>query len=372
MMGLLPPLTPLIHVVKTRAFGAPAIADVAKIVELCPSEEAWAPAATMLDSAFGKLKVFPSGISREQVLGRLTGCAVRHEPSRAFTLRNARILAGSIYAGGARRHVRSLRDAYSATKPERLQRVAFCSSSTGDRFFGHFMTEDIHQVLVAPDFGEAVRFVSRDWRHLPAYREALGVSWREIDAATAEELTVFEDVAQNSLRRRRYRELRARLRHRINPLNPGARIYLRRGSTGAVRSPSNDHEVVTALHRRGFDILDLETTPAEELIPRLLEARILVSVEGSQLAHGVYTLAENAGVCILMPPRRVFVSMKDRFDALGMPCAIVAGDDCGETYSIDIDDLDRTLDLFERRLDQASKSAMSSPKFAAVKEAPAA
>ena len=373
-MIALPPMTPLLCAARARLLGAPDIRSLADRRELCASEETRCPPATILEGRAARLRNFEFETEKARVFESLAGGIMRHRPSVAYTLREAQLLAGSVWAGGGRHFIRQLRDSWPGPAATRLDRVALCTSAAGDRYFGHFLTEDLPQVMIAGEFGEAVRWPDRNWDHLPLYRQAFELQWRECAAAHAARLTFFDDIAQNALRRRRYIELRRRLRAHVKPLNPGARVYLRRGATGAgagARSPTNDGAVADTLRRRGFLVVDLENCPPTELIARLLDARIMVSVEGSQMIHGVYTLAENGAAGILMAPMRPVIQVKDRIDAIGLPTAIVVGEDLGDAFSIDLGDLERTLDLLEERLDQSASASASSPKLAAEKEAPA-
>jgi capsular polysaccharide biosynthesis protein len=373
-MAPLPPLTPLIFAARARLGLARPIEASAVSRELSPAEETPAPRATILEGRLERLRNFETEEEKARVLRSIAGGRMRHRPTLAHTIRNAKLLAGSAYANGGRIYVRPLISNYPGPAPDRIKRAALCTSATGDRYFGHFMTEDAPQTMIAPDFGEAIRWPDRDWPHLPVYRRALGLQWREVAAASVDELTFFSDYAQNALRRSRYLELRRRIRKNVAPLSPGARIYMTRAQkrdAGVLRSPTNDEAICAALAARGFDILDVDKTPPEIFVRRLLEAKLLVSPEGSQMCHGVYTLAENAGVGILLPPMRPVIQIKDRFDALGIASAIVVGDDHGTSYAINIDDLHRTLDRLEARLRQSESAAMSSPKSLAMNDAPA-
>lgn len=364
-----PPIRPLLHKARSAFAGAPAIEAIARATVLCGAEVSRVQKAIVLPDRLERLRDFQSASEKERVFRSVSGGEMHHDASIAYTVADARLEAGSIYAGGARHSVRQMKQRYPRTAPAHFARAALCSNSASDRYFGHFLTEDLLQTMIAGPFGEPFRLPARNWPHLEFYRRALDLEWRDIGGATFDELTVFADVAQNSLRQRRYRELRARLRRNVAAAAPGGRIYLRRGATGVVRSPrlngdgspssrlprilrqpANEGEVAAEFARRGFDVIDLETAPPEALLARLLDARVIAGAEGSHMMHGVYTLAADGGVAILMPPMRPMITVKDRFDALGVPCAIVVGDDLGTEYRIDLADLNRTLDLLETRL----------------------
>ncbi len=307
----------------------------------------------------------------------VAGGVMRHAATIAYTLKSARLAAGSVYASGARYPIRRLRTGYPGVAPVDIPQATLCTSPAGDRYFGHFLTEDLLHVMIAADFGEPIRLEPvRDWPHAPVYREAFELAWRDLAAGAFETLTFFSDYAQNGLRRRRYRDLRARLRRTMSARPPGRRVYLRRPAAMSPpfrvdvdeagdaplpalieRTPLNEAEVAAALERRGYQILDTASSSPRALVEGLIDAEIIVGVEGSHLMHGVYTIADDGGVLIMMPPMRPTIQAKDRYDALGIPCAIVVGEDLGSRYRIAVDDLNRALDLLESRVERGERAS---------------
>ena len=97
-----------------------------------------------------------------------------------------------------------------------------------------------------------------------------------------------------------------------------------------------------------WSIVEMELTPTEVTIAHLMEADFVISVEGSQLSHAVYALAEGGLRFGLQPPFRFYNAHKDWADALGMHYGFVVGDMSGEGFTVDPDDIMRTIDLFPR------------------------
>src|SRR5216684_2597555 len=95
--------------------------------------------------------------------------------------------------------------------------------------------------------------------------------WEDAGRATVSNLIIFQDYAQNSLKRKRYEILRERLCGYFPAL-----VYLRRGNTAVSRVISNEDVVIEALRKRGFVVVDVESDPLEKIIDILMAAKIVV------------------------------------------------------------------------------------------------
>ena len=161
----------------------------------------------------------------------------------------------------------------------------------------------------------------------------------------------FEDRSHNSNKARRYRILREKIRRRFKPVRPGGIVYLKRGRTGEPRDPRNEDAIMDILSRHGASVLRMEKTPPETTIRHLLDAEVVIGVEGSHLAHAVYTLRQGGGVIALHSPARFYNAHKDWADALGMRYGFVIGDENDGGYTVNPSDLLRTIDLVRASID---------------------
>ena len=66
-----------------------------------------------------------------------------------------------------------------------------------------------------------------------------------------------------------------------------------------------------ALARRGAVVVEAEKLSVPQLITQLFGARIIISIEGSQLSHALYTLCDESGIVVIQPPDRFFNSHMD-------------------------------------------------------------
>lgn len=86
---------------------------------------------------------------------------------------------------------------------------------------------------------------------------------------------------------------------------------------------------------------------ARDVALRTLDARVVVSVEGSHLSHILYTLADDGVLVVLQPPDRFALPYKEFTDCLGMRFAFLVGHPADGGFSIPPADLPAILDRVE-------------------------
>jgi hypothetical protein len=72
---------------------------------------------------------------------------------------------------------------------------------------------------------------------------------------------------------------------------------------------------------------------------------VVLGVEGSQLLHGVFGMADGGAIVTLQPPDRFITAIKVYCDALGLRYALVVGEGSPAGFRIDVDRVARTVDL---------------------------
>jgi capsular polysaccharide biosynthesis protein len=120
-------------------------------------------------------------------------------------------------------------------------------------------------------------------------------------------------------------------------------MYIRRARTGELRLLANEAQIEQILSSCGFRIIDPKSMDSTQIAEAALDARIVVSVEGSQLAHGMYCAADDAVFLVLQPPDRLSMVYKEFTDRMGMGFAFVVGEPQAEGFSVSPDDLQRAL-----------------------------
>ncbi|MNZ40342.1 hypothetical protein D3C78_578560 [compost metagenome] len=127
--------------------------------------------------------------------------------------------------------------------------------------------------------------------------------------------------------------------------HPG--VFILRGGDGDLRLLRNEIAIAEHLHKtRGFRILDPLRTDVPTIVATCAGARVVMGVEGSQLVHGVNVLQPGGALLVLQPPNRFVSYYKFLTDRDNQHFGFVVGTPEGDGFKIDIEEVERTLDLF--------------------------
>ena len=326
----------------------PSLEEVAdRTWEIFPAQTGQERAAIYLEDALDRITGFTPWNAPDYELKRVHGGAIEHVATKGHLLKSARISGPIVYC----RAFKTLQGfgterAFGAPpRGDPIQRACLVSSFAGSHFFGPFL-RDITVELI-PDAGDPViGLETKSYEHEAAYREMLSLPQPpKARNTTVSELTMYTDFGQNRFKQDRYRELRRRLRARFPDHGSGPPgVYLKRGHSGEARILVNGEEVETALAARGFDIVEPGLLRAEEIVRRCLDARVIVSVEGSQVTHAAYTLADGGAYLVLQPPDRFAMAHKEVADCLEQRFAFDVGTPAEGGFVIDTGRLERLLD----------------------------
>lgn len=324
---------------------------------LCAGEDAELSPSIFLDGQIEKVSGAPVETSVEAELDHALRRTVKHAPTMAYHIREAVLLDGSLYAGRMK-HVIGRKSAAASKKLSHLDVAAVCSSGAGSTYFGHWLADDVLTYMLAERYGKPVCCAPNSpFGDRPLYERIFGQDWTATDRARIAHLVLFQDFAQTSLKGQRQRELRSRLLREFPPSSRSHLIYLRRGNTGVSRSVANEAEIIDELSRRGFIILDIQTDSLDRILSHLVSARIVVSMEGSQTYHGVYSLPPESGLLLLQPPGRFTSTQRGWSGNIGVRFGFVVGDARENATHFSVTDILKTLDLFFN--DQALRSERS-------------
>jgi hypothetical protein len=135
------------------------------------------------------------------------------------------------------------------------------------------------------------------------------------------------------------------LSHVSHEDHPG--VFILRGSAGDLRLLRNELEIAEHLRKtRGFRVLDPLKTDVPTIVATCAGARTVIGVEGSQLVHGVNVLQQGGSLLTLQPPNRFVSYFKYLTDRDQQNFGFVVGTPEGDGFKIDIEEVERTLDLF--------------------------
>ncbi len=324
-------------------------AEADEIVEISPSTRRPARPAIALPDETDRI-IHSLVASDRDTMPRLNSPYFTQGAAYAYLLRNALIADGSVMSHRAYSKFASAKRRWILRGPfERIAEGALCSSSVIEQYFGHWLTDALSQELLAHDRGlmPLSLIPPRPRIHEIGYRALLDINSHAVDVASVRSLWIFEDGELSDHRVARIERMRDRLRCAISTVGPN-RVYIRRGINGALRSLVNENEVIELLAARGFSILSPEEESSRTIAAQLRSANIVVSVEGSAIAHAVLAVPRGAGIFVIQPPRRFNLLWKSYCNVLHLNFGFAVADAAGEHgFKQPIDRLSRALDLFE-------------------------
>jgi len=279
------------------------------------------------------------------------GITLQQGPTRGYLLKQVWLIDGALYKGNAS-HWLSL-------KPSTFPRVvieheitrgaAYCTQN-GNTWFGTWLMEDCPTYALACDEGVPVTTAPSKRYPLftqgPAYEQWLGMQPLRLRSAFFHELVLFDDVSNNHSRHRRYRAMGDRLLAHVDPApHPG--VFILRGSDGDLRLLRNELEIAEHLRKhRGFRVINPMKLDVPAIVAACAGARVVIGVEGSQLVHGVNVLQPGCALLTLQPPNRFVSYYKYLTDRDHQYFGFVVGSPQGDGFTVDIAEVERTLDLF--------------------------
>ncbi|MCX7644511.1 MAG: glycosyltransferase family 61 protein [Rhodobacteraceae bacterium] len=316
--------------------------------EIWPSEEVPGRPALFPEGALERIRGLSPWRNPETEQALIRGDPVRHAATRAHLVRDAVLAGAYVYCGVAKERVghgalRYLDPALGSRI--RLDEAHLVSTWTGADFFGNFLCDSLTLEMIPPPGSLAIGAPGKPYRHEDGYRQILGLPRPRMPGhARIGRLVVYSDHGQNGYKRRRYDELRSRLRRTGAAPAAAPGIFLRRGTDGEPRHLVNEADLAERLALRGFDILDPSRLEPAEIVRRSLDARVVVSVEGSHLSHAVYTLAGSGAWLVIQPPDRFALPYKEFADCLGMAFGFVVAEPAGAGFRVNLDEIEGMLD----------------------------
>lgn len=313
---------------------------------ICPGHSSYPSPAIFLEGELDKVTAVQDETTFAYELRRVQGGTQHnHAPTMAYRLTDVYLVDGSVYKNAMRYSVSPAKPKFVVPgNTNYISSGVLACSFVGNKYFGHWMTDDVPMALAAQQLGQAVRTSGPLTVHQTQYSSLFGVQPVALRKAKFKELLILEDFGQNQYKRQRYDRMKTALTQ-ATPARKGPDIMLLRGTSGVARILVNENEVAEFLSKQGFDILQPdEKMSAAEIVARMLGARIVVAVEGSQLAHAVFTMGENGVLLTLQPPYRFNNAFKDITDCLDLRYSFIVGKQVDKGFEIKLEHLARVLD----------------------------
>ncbi len=341
-------LRPCVRTVR-RAFTGPGSLESVAVARdvLCPEEKTEPSPAIFLPGQLDRVIGAPSESSVAAEIEVMTTRQFIHAPAVAYRIRHAALFAGSIYSKSLRYFIDGAARATSSP-PVHIEKATLSSTFIGLKYFGHWIKDDCTLRLLCEELGNPPLCVKiPDHRDSAKYANYFMQDWsKSIDSALIDDLVILQDFGQNSLKKRRYEALRSRIAETFGNQQARSLVYLRRGATGAARLVHNEQEILETLERRGFLILDIASASLEDILRQLSQARLVISMEGSNCAHCVAALPSGSGLMLLEPANRFTANQRGWTDSLSIRLGFVVGEAVtASSFGFSISEILQTTDL---------------------------
>jgi len=318
---------------------------------LCPEEKATLRPALFLPGQVERVKDYKATdavavTTKKKEIVEAVSTTVTYAPAIAYHIKDAVLFDGSIYVG---RFKHPIADSslfhLGSRKLSHINSCALASTYLGTKFFGHWLLDDCTKYLLAEEISKPLCLRMPPYGHLQQYESYFGQDWSPTDRAHIDHLVIFQDFAQNSLKRNRYKILRDRIRARFTRNTPQTLIYLRRGTTGVRRIIQNEDKIIDGLIKRGFFVLDIAIHSLEHIIEKLSNAKMVVSLEGSHNDHCALACPENSGLLVLQPADRFAAFQRAWCECIGIRYGFVVGEAQHAGYDFSLSEILRTVEL---------------------------
>jgi hypothetical protein len=331
--------------------GPTTLASAATHYEIvCPEEVAELHPAVFLEGQLERVTAVSKFSTIQYQIAAASGPTAIHAPTIAFHIPSAALVDGSIYSGRLRHFVAPKEITSSSSRPIEIDVAPLASNMIGTQFFGHWLTDDCTQYLLGEAYGSPLCLQRPAYRDQSAYEAYFKQDWTPISSARVKDLIIFQDFSQNSHKKRRYQVLSGRLRTYFATREPSLLLYLRRGSTGVFRPISNEDQLIQILLKQGFIVADIQSDSVEELLEKLVNAKIVVSLEGSHIAHCCFSLPEGAGLVVLSIPSKFTAVHRGWTEARSIRFGFIIGSETDDGYRYEPKEVLQTLELMFKAL----------------------
>jgi hypothetical protein len=326
-----------------RTMGMPKYNELPKPELVGEAEDIYCPEVVHEPAQLGRIHACGFGRSVQDEVYKLSAGNQVGSPPERYEMGECLILGGAVLAGRSRHFLRALSESRSLlVEPENYDDATLLNSMQGLRYFGHWLQDDCALYELVRDSPVLISMVRPAWPDVGGYEHAFSQKWHETAFAHVNKLTLWRDIDYSAEKARRIGAMRTQLRNAISPRARGKIIYLSRGKSGEIRDMSNVVDFELTLRKYGIEVVE----PGQG-IDGMLEAEIVIAIEGSQACHGIYMLAASGSFLILQPPERFYNPLRMWAALLGFNYGIVVGerDSCG--YHMNPEEVLRMVDRLQ-------------------------
>lgn len=238
-----------------------------------------------------------------------------------------------------------------------MDETVLINSMPGLRYFGHWLSDDTAAFEAYRQHPGLVSLPLPTWDNTPVYAGLFDHHWHQHMVLRSRKLTLVRDLGFSLDKANRYRTLRNRLRQNFGtrPDNRSQVVFLRRGPSGDPRQIVNSPELERRLSDAGVRIVTAEGD-TRQLIANMLDAAIIISIEGSQDRHAIYNIRDGGGMLTLLPPDRFYVATHEWVRNLDLHSGMVIGHAAEGGFTIDPDEVLAMIDRLMARINSSQTS----------------
>lgn len=324
----------------------------AALVECDPAGRVERKPSLFLSDELDRIVGHHHGVSARENMDRLLHTSRDEPATTARILRDVVIADGTLLGATGVVVLRSGTRQPVLTRPlRRLPEAMLCTDWVIERYFGHWIADGWSREQLALDYAMVPSVLTTAaFTHTGQYRAMTGLHAQSLDNVRVDRLWIIDDRGYNVGRTERYNRVRARLRNATSRGGP-RHVFIRRGEQAVGRSLLNEQEVTIALEQRGFVVIAPEQMTADAIASTLREARLVVGVEGSALAHANAAADCDACIFAIQSPTAFNSIHRLGTSAARQRFAFSVGDpDQGESFTMPVERLLRSLSMVESKL----------------------
>tara|TARA_R110001599_G_scaffold209314_6_gene406478 strand:+ start:2747 stop:3793 length:1047 start_codon:yes stop_codon:yes gene_type:complete len=292
-----------------------------------------------LDGDLEKVKKVPFGISLDQEIKEFNSTSYKSGPFYSYKLENILLLKNRLYFGEYEYQLNPLEKPlriYDSNKIQEYKNVAFSSMRISTVFFGHWLREE----LILIDYLQGKKDIVTSSPPTPQKKEIMDLFDLKCHITPYAKIK-YADMYEGWQHTDFYTDILTKYKQKICLLSQYQKVsrqkivYLKRGQSASKRILENE-DMMLELLSKDFEVLSYvaEVTPVKELYAAIYSADIILSIEGSQMAHAIIAGKPGSALICIQPPDRFYNPFKNY-------CA-----DSGILYSIFVADQSKNNDSF--------------------------
>lgn len=304
-----------------------------------------------LEKNLDKVKGVPFGIPLVDEFKEFNSSTYNSGPFYHYELNDLIIIKNRIYFEKYEYQLNPLEKTlrvYNSNNFEEYEKAAFSSMRISTVFFGHWLCEE----LILIDYLQGNENIVSSSPPTAQKKEIMtlfdlkyhATSFARIKSATMYEGWQHTKTYNDILRK--YKEKISFLTLKQTSMRQKI-VYLKRGKTASKRILENENKLLQMLSNN-FDVKDFvaESTPITELYSAIYSADIILSIEGSQMAHAIIAGKPGSVLVCIQPPLRFYNPFKNYCSDAGLHYAVYVADQGlnKEGFIVDLDEFNCLLD----------------------------